>query len=81
MTGGVAVVGSIVMALGNLLSELEVNGPLYSLNSVDVMLIATASEVLETVAQPADSSTMQVIAISRAGSATTPVHARPLKTV
>jgi len=41
-----------MIALGNLLSELEVNGPLYSLNSVDVMLIGIASEVLETVSKP-----------------------------
>ena len=41
-----------MMALGNLLSEIEVNGPLYSLNSVDAVLIAAASDVVEKAAQP-----------------------------
>ena len=43
---------AVMIALGNLLSEIEVNGPLYSLNSVDIMLIGIASEILETVAKP-----------------------------
>ena len=43
---------ALMTALGNLLSEIEVNGPLYGLNSVDVVLIASASEVLEEVTNP-----------------------------